>query len=100
MKKYVGWVLLAISLVIAFQGYRNSVNDPLTQDLARKVACDVEAKCVLKEGAPTKVQTDIVGRRYEWSSSVGPIVTECGREAVFFGGWRCDATKGSLESAN
>jgi hypothetical protein len=100
MKKWVGWVLLGVSLVIAYQGYQNSVNDPNTQQLARSIACDGEAKCVLAEGAPSRVQTDIVSRRYEWNSSLGPITTECHRSAVFFGGWSCQSQRGSLESAN
>ncbi len=100
MKRWVGWVLLGISLVIAFQGYRNSVNDPATQDLARKVVCDGEAKCIVAEGPPTKVKTDIVSRTYEWNTSLGPITTECHRGAVFFGGWSCRPQRGSLESPN
>jgi hypothetical protein len=100
MKKWVGWVLLGISLVLAYQGYRNSVNEPSTQDLARSIACDGEAKCVLTEGPPTKVQTDIVSRRYEWSSSLGPITTECHRGAVFFGAWHCEPQRGSLQTTN
>jgi hypothetical protein len=100
MKKWVGWVLLAVSLVVAYQGYQNSVNDPRTQDLARQIACDGQAQCVLKEGAPSKVKTNIVSRYYEWSSNDGPITTECTREAVFFGGWKCKAQRGSLEGPN
>lgn len=97
MKKWVGWVLLAISLVVAYQGYQNSVNDPRTQDLARQIACDGQSQCVLTEGGPAKVKTNIVARYYEWSSNNGPITTECTRKAVFFGDWSCRAQRGSLE---
>jgi hypothetical protein len=96
MKKWVGYVLLAIAVVVAYQGYVNAQNGPLTQDLARSGACDVDSQCVLKGDDPQVVRTDVFQRRYEWRSTVGPIVSQCRRSLIFLGSWSCASEKGSL----
>jgi hypothetical protein len=96
MKGWVGYTLLAICLFVTYQGYRNSRTDVFNEQLARSVACTVDAACILKSERPGKVLTDIVRRRYEWPSNAGSIVVTCRRRYAFFGDWQCTAEYGSL----
>lgn len=96
MKGWVGYILLAASLVVGYQGFQNAREDPATETMARSVACDVAGSCVLKTERPSEIRTDVLGRRYQWRSTVGPIAVTCRRELVFFGNWRCSSTKGTL----
>lgn len=96
MKGWVGYILLAASLVVAYQGFQNTRADPSTEELAQSVACDVTGDCVLKNDRPSEVRTDVFQRRYQWRSTEGPIVVTCRRQYVFFGGWSCDPERGSL----
>jgi hypothetical protein len=96
MKKWVGWVLLAITLVLAFQGYVNAQNDPKTEELSREAAQSVDTQAIIRGAHPVVVKTDIVRRRYEWQTTEGSISVVCMRSAVFFGNWSCTAQEGSL----
>jgi len=89
MKRWVGWILLAISLYLAFEGYRNSQQWPATEELARGVACDVTGGCVLNTQSPREVRTDVTQRRYAWGSNKGPLHVVCRREFIFAGEWSC-----------
>jgi hypothetical protein len=96
MKGWIGWILLALSLVIALLGYRNSRPEPETQELAAGVVCTVAKGCVKTSPAPHTVRTDYVRRRYEWNTSVGPVHVVCKRAAWFIGSWSCEAKQGSM----
>lgn len=96
MKSWIGYGLLAASLVVAYQGYKNSQAEPSTEASSMSVACDVDSQCVLKGERPGTIRTDIFQRRYEWGSTVGPIVVVCRRDYIFFGDWSCEPQKGSL----
>lgn len=89
MKRWVGWVLLAISLFIAFEGYENAQVEVATEELARSVACDLEGGCVLRTERPREVRTDILQRRYAWSTNKGAVHVVCRRELLFAGTWSC-----------
>jgi hypothetical protein len=96
MKGWIGYALLAASLVVAFQGYGNVSNPEGTQALAKSVACDADSQCILKAEDPEEVRTDVFGRKYQWRSSVGPVHAICRRSFIFFGPWHCDAHKGAM----
>ena len=96
MKKWVGWVLLAIVLVLAFQGYVNAQTDPQTEQLSREAARAADSQAVIRGAHPVVVRTDIVRRRYEWQTTEGRIGVVCMRSAYFFGNWSCTGQKGSL----
>jgi len=96
MKAYVGYVLLALSLVIAYQGWGNSREEQSTQDLARGVACQVHADCLRTEEKPQVIRHDMFSRRYQFQTSVGPVGVTCRRAWMFFGGWSCRPAMGSL----
>lgn len=89
MKRWVGWVLLAISLFVAFEGYRNAQIEIATEELARSVACDLEGGCVRATERPREVRTDIVQRRYAWTTNKGPVHVVCRRQYLFMGEWSC-----------
>lgn len=96
MKQGVGWVLLAASLVVAYQGMQNVRQDPAREAAARTVACDLDAGCVLQGDRPSKIKTDVFQHRYEFGSSIGPLHVVCRREYIFFGPWSCQPKKGPI----
>lgn len=95
MKGWIGWVLLGLSLLVVLAGYRNSQPQPETEALARSTAC-ADNKCTLMSDRATAVKTDFFRRRYQWTTSEGPVVTTCSRELIFAGTWTCAAAAGSL----
>jgi hypothetical protein len=97
MKGWVGWILLALSLVVAYQGFENSKANPAVESAARAVACDVDAGCVLGSERPHTIKTDVFQHRYGWGSSVGPLHVLCRRQYIFFGAWKCEPKKGRMD---
>lgn len=97
MKGWVGWILLAVSLVIAYQGYQNSQPEPSTEAAARAVVCEGEPDCEVENERPHITKTDVFQRRYEWKTSKGPVHVLCRRDLLFFGAWHCTPKPGSLE---
>ena len=98
MKAWVGYILLGLSLFVAYQGYLNATPDPSMEETARTVACDLDPGCVLKSERPREIRADVFQRRYEWRSTMGPLHVVCRREYVFLGPWTCEPKKGSLGS--
>ena len=96
MKGWVGWTLLVLSLLVALGGYRNSRNEPGTEELARGVACSVGDDCKRTHERPSVVRTDYARRRYEWATSLGPVHVVCKRSLWFIGNWSCEAKQGVL----
>ena len=96
MKGWIGWILLVLSLLIALAGYRNSRNEPETEELARGLVCSGVKDCKKTSERPHTVRTDYVRRRYEWATSAGPIHVVCRRVLVFIGNWQCEAKPGAL----
>lgn len=96
MKGWIGWILLALSLSIALAGYRNSRNEPETEELARGVVCSVAKDCVKASERPNTVRTDYVRRRYEWATSIGPVHVVCKRKLWLVGNWTCEPKTGVL----
>ena len=96
MKGWVGWILLALSLGVALQGYRNAQPDALTEDLSKSAACEGSPGCTRMADRPGVVSTDIVGRYYEWITSDGPMKVTCRRRLVFAGYWECHAEPGRV----
>lgn len=89
MKQWIGWVLLALSLIVTYQGWRNSQPTPETQDMSRGVACEGRDACEVEGTHPNKVATDFFAREYEWKTSTGPVSVRCRRTYVFAGNWAC-----------
>lgn len=89
MKQWIGWVLLALSLLVTYQGWHNSRPGAETQDMSRPVACEGRAECEVEGERPQKVATDFLGRDYEWRTSTGPVSVRCQRAYLFAGRWAC-----------
>ncbi len=96
MKGWVGWILLALSLLVAVAGYRNQRAEPGTEEQSRFAACDLGEPCSPLAERPYKIRTDVLRRRYEWTTSVGPVTVTCRRRFVFVGEWACVTAKGEL----
>jgi hypothetical protein len=96
MKGWVGWILLGLSLVIAYQGYNNSRADPRTEEMARAMVCAEGSNCARKDERATEVRTDIIQRRYGFGTSEGPKHVLCRRTWIFFGNWECQVRSGSI----
>lgn len=97
MKGWIGWVLLGLSLLVVAAGYRNAQPDPETETLSRTSVCGTDKTCVVMSDRAHVVRTDMIRRRYQWTTSNGPIVVTCRREFWFAGTWSCTAAPGSLE---
>lgn len=97
MKTYVGWVLLAICLVCTYQGFQTSRGVADTEGAARSVVCDSGGKdCLLAQEKPSVVKADFMSRQYQFDTSEGPVTVTCTRQYIFFGGFSCTSTAGSL----
>ncbi|MCX4246491.1 hypothetical protein [Paraliomyxa miuraensis] len=95
MKKWVGWVLLAVSLWVTYQGWQNSQAEPRTEDMSKPVACQGREGCTVDADRPQELRTDFLGRSYTWKTSGGPVKVACARAYVFAGEWTCTAAPAS-----
>jgi hypothetical protein len=91
MKKWVGWVLLALSLYVTYEGWRNSQPAQATEDLSKAEACKGREGCTVEGPRPMTVKTDFFGHEYTWKTSTGSVEVACGRAYVFQGAWACAA---------
>lgn len=96
MGRAVGYVLLALCLLIGYQSYENGRNDPATEATAKLTACSIDATCVLKAERPSAVSIDIVGRRYQFSTNLGAVKVICNRQWIWLGHWKCRSERGEL----
>ena len=97
MKQVVGYVMLAICLVLAYQGYGNVKNTAATEALARSRACEGITDCLLTRDELKAYKANALTRRYQWVTSVGPVTTTCQRALWFFGAWECTSALGALD---
>lgn len=96
MGRIIGYVILAVCVFVAWEGYQNSRVDPATEQLSKGEACGGIAACVVKREQPTKVITDVLRRRYEWRTSEGTRVVTCTRTYLWLGDWGCVSEPGHL----
>lgn len=89
--KWVGWVLLALSLYATYEGWRNSQPEPATETMSKPIACQGREGCTVKGERPSEIRTDFFGRDYTWATSAGPVKVSCQREYVLQGAWSCAA---------
>lgn len=97
MKGWIGWVLLGLTLVVAFVGWKNAQPEPETELLARKSVCADAKACIVMSDKPGAIKTDMVRRRYQWTTSDGPVVVTCARAYWLVGAWACTAAAGEIE---
>lgn len=95
MKGWIGWVLLGLTLLVAVAGYRNAQPEPETEQLARGTVCGAVKTCVVMSDRPSVVRTDVIRRRYQWTTSDGPVIVTCRREFYLAGAWGCTAAPGT-----
>jgi hypothetical protein len=96
MKSWVGYVLLAICLVIAYQGWGNVQNTEASEERARSMACEGTPDCVLIHREVMAFKADVINRRYQFDTSKGPITVTCRRDLFFFGAWTCIPAAGTI----
>lgn len=89
MKRAVGWILLGVSLLLAYQGYGNAQLEPETEALAQQTLCASGSVCPGAAVRPREIRTDVIQRRYWWAAQPETEHVLCRRELVFFGGWSC-----------
>lgn len=86
-KGWVGYVLLAVCVVAAMQGYRTSQRHPEVEAMARALACPEGARCDRKR--PRRVETGMLGQRYIWARGGRSVTVSCSRALLWVGAWRC-----------
>lgn len=88
------YVLLAVSIVISFQGWKNAQLTPETAKLARGHACDLDSSCIVLDEQPRIGRADVIRHRYEYNTTHGMMTVTCKRQWLFFGEWSCTVEKG------
>jgi hypothetical protein len=96
MKRILGYVLLIVSGLIAYQSYLNAQPSPEVEAMAKGTACASAEGCEVKGDRPNVIQTSVVARRYQFLTSGGPVVVSCDREYLWFGEWSCAGAPGEL----
>ena len=76
MKKWVGWVLLAASLFVTYQGWRNSQPGPDTHELSRRAACEGKDACRVQGEDPQKALAGLI----ELAKHIARIEHHTGRD--------------------
>lgn len=96
VKRVGSYALLAVCAFLTYQSYENSRQRPETEELAKRIACDVDSQCILQSDRARFTRTDPIRRRYQFQSSVGPLLVTCKREMLWLGAWGCTSEKGSF----
>ena len=99
MSQVFGYLLLALCLFVAYQGYENSRSEAalsMAEHDAQSVACEIDPSCVLTREQPRVIKADVFRRRYEFQTSTGPVVVTCDRRYIWLGEWSCSAAPGQL----
>ena len=89
LKGLVGYVVLAVCILLAYQGYQTSANPDETEALSKASACAGDATCVVNAERPREIRTDAFARHYQWGTTTGSVDITCTRGFVFFGEWTC-----------
>lgn len=97
MKGYVGWLLLALCLVVTYQGWQTRSKVGETQDRARAAVCSDGSTCLLARDEPTVVRADFLSRQYQFATNKGPSTVTCTRPYLLFGDFQCQAAPGSFK---
>lgn len=97
MKGWIGWVLLVLSLLVALAGFRNQRAELETEELSRTVVCQLGEPCTVDAKRPGKIRTDVLRRRYEWTTSLGLVTVTCRREYWLEGHWQCVPVRGAMD---
>lgn len=94
--RIIAYVLLAASVVVSFQGWKNSQLTPVTAKLAKEHACDLDSSCIVLDEQPRVGRADVLRHRYEYKTTHGMMTVTCKRQLFFFGEWSCTTAEGRL----
>jgi CTP:molybdopterin cytidylyltransferase MocA len=94
--RIIAYVLLAASVVISYQGWKNSQLTPVTAALAKEHACDLDSSCIVLDDQPRVGRADVIRHRYEYNTTHGMMTVTCKRQMLFFGAWECTTAEGRL----
>ena len=90
------YALLAVSIVLSYQGWQNARLNPTTQALAKDHACDLDSSCIVLDDQARVGRADVIRHRYEFKTSFGMMTVTCKRALLFFGEWACTPAKGRM----
>jgi hypothetical protein len=91
------YALLAVAIVLSFQGWQNAQLTPAMTNLANSHACDLDSSCIVLDEQPRVARADVIRHRYEFKTTQGMVTVTCKRELVFFGDWACTAAEGGMQ---
>jgi CTP:molybdopterin cytidylyltransferase MocA len=92
------YVLLAVAIVISFQGWRNAQVTSASTAMAKDHACDLDSSCIVLDDQPRVGRADVIRHRYEFKTTHGMMTVTCKRQLLFFGPWSCTVAEGRLVS--
>lgn len=90
------YALLAIAIVISYQAWKNGQLSPVTADLAKQHACDMDSSCIVLDSQPRLGKANAIQHQYEFKTTHGIMTLTCQRELIFFGPWSCTPEKGRM----
>jgi|GEM_PF-1334559 len=91
------YALLAGSIVLSYQGWKNAQLSPVTAALAKQHACDLDSSCIVKDEHPRVSRADVIRHRYEYKTTQGVMTVTCKRALLFFGEWSCVPQAGPMD---
>jgi len=89
MRKAITTVLFALSLGVAFFGYKNSQPSEELLMRSKTFACGSSDGCQVLGDQPHTRRTSIFGHEYEWQTSLGNVKVECKPEFFLVGNFKC-----------
>lgn len=96
VRRVVSYGLLAVCIFITYQSYMNSRQDSGTEQLALRIACDVDSSCIVTDDRAAQTRTDPFRRRYEFRTSIGSVLVTCKRGLIWLGEWKCTPERGGF----
>jgi hypothetical protein len=96
VRRVVSYGLLAVCIFITYQSYVNSRQESGTEELAKRIACDVDSACILTHDRASQTRTDPFRRRYEFKTTIGSVLVTCKRGMIWLGAWKCTPERGGF----
>jgi hypothetical protein len=90
------YLLLALAIVLSYQGWGNAQLNSATAALAKDHACDLDSSCIVQDAQARISRADVIRHRYEYRTTHGVMTVTCKRELLFFGEWSCVPAPGAM----
>ncbi|WP_157596179.1 hypothetical protein [Plesiocystis pacifica] len=94
--RIMGIVLLSLTVVLCYQGWKNTNAVSTTKHIAKDHACDLDGSCIVTGDEATMAKTNPLWNDFEFTTTHGIMTVSCHRSLYFFGPWECTTREGRL----